>query len=62
MCTEKFNDSSDIDLLISFKSMDYGDYADNYFLMADKLEDEIIWGIIVRHLPILKKEVNNLMK
>ena len=28
----------------------------------DKIDDEIIWGIIVRHLPILKKEVNNLMK
>lgn len=28
----------------------------------DKIDDEIIWGIIVRHLPILKKGVNNLMK
>ena len=28
----------------------------------DKIDDEIIWGIIVRHLPILKEEVNNLMK
>jgi len=38
VCTDKFNDSSDIDLLISFNSMDYGDYADNYFLVADKFE------------------------
>lgn len=38
VCTNKFNDSSDIDLLISFNSMDYGDYADNYFLVADKFE------------------------
>lgn len=39
VCTEKFKDSSDIDLLISFNPMDYGDYADNYFLVADKLEE-----------------------
>jgi predicted nucleotidyltransferase len=39
VCTDKFNDSSDIDLLISFNSMDYGDYADNYFLVADKFEE-----------------------
>lgn len=28
----------------------------------DKIDDEIIWGTIVRHLPILKKEIINLMK
>lgn len=39
VCTEKFNDSSDIDLLISFNSMDYGDYADTYFELADKFEN-----------------------
>ena len=39
VCSDKFNDSSDIDLLISFNSMDYGDYADNYFLVADKFEE-----------------------
>ncbi len=39
VCTEKFNDLSDIDLLISFNAMDYGDYADNYFSVADKLEE-----------------------
>jgi hypothetical protein len=38
VCTNKFNDASDIDLLISFHSMDYGDYADNYFEVADKFE------------------------
>jgi predicted nucleotidyltransferase len=39
VCTDKFNDKSDVDLLISFKPMDYGDYADTYFLLADKFED-----------------------
>ncbi len=28
----------------------------------DKIDHEIIWGILVRHLPILKIEVNNLLK
>jgi predicted nucleotidyltransferase len=38
VCTDKFNDSSDIDLLISFNKMNYGDYADSYFILADKFE------------------------
>ena len=39
VCTDRFDDSSDIDLLISFKPMDYGDYADTYFDIAEKFED-----------------------
>jgi uncharacterized protein with HEPN domain len=27
----------------------------------DKIDNEIIWGIIVRHLPILKIEIQNLL-
>jgi hypothetical protein len=38
-CTNGFNDKSDIDLLVSFKPMDYGDYADAYFDLADKFEN-----------------------
>jgi len=38
ICTDKFNDQSDIDLLISFNQMDYGDYADAYFELADQFE------------------------
>lgn len=38
VCTDRFNDESDIDLLISFNPMDYGDYADTYFILADKFE------------------------
>lgn len=37
-CTEKFNESSDIDLLVSFKPMDFGDYADAYFALSDAME------------------------
>jgi len=39
VCTDNFDDSSDIDLLISFNPMGYEDYADNYFLIADKFEE-----------------------
>ena len=39
VCTDRFNDKSDIDLLISFEQMDYADYADTYFELADKFED-----------------------
>ena len=28
----------------------------------DKIDDEIIWGTIKRHLPVLKKEVKELLK
>lgn len=39
VCTDRFNDNSDIDLLISFNPMDFGDYADTYFELADQFED-----------------------
>ena len=28
----------------------------------DKIDNEIVWGTIVRHLPTLKVEINNLLK
>jgi uncharacterized protein with HEPN domain len=28
----------------------------------DKVSDEVIWGIIVRHIPTLKQEVENLIR
>ena len=36
--TDRFTDKSDIDLLVSFKPMSYGDYSDNYFDIAEKFE------------------------
>ena len=39
VCTDRSTDNSDVDLLISFKPMDYGDYADTYFNLAEKFED-----------------------
>lgn len=38
VCSDEFNNQSDIDLLVSFQPMDFGDYADNYFELADKFE------------------------
>ncbi len=39
VCSDKFTELSDIDLLVSFHPMDYGEYADNYFDMAEKMEE-----------------------
>jgi len=39
VCTDRFTSTSDIDLLVSFVPMDYGDYADSYFDLAEKLEN-----------------------
>jgi uncharacterized protein len=38
VCTDRFNINSDIDLLVSFNRMDYSDYADSYFELAEKFE------------------------
>ena len=38
-CTDKFNETSDVDFLVSFKSTNFEKYADNYFDMSFKLED-----------------------
>lgn len=38
VCTDKFNDESDIDLLISFKDISIDKYTDNYFELHYKLE------------------------
>jgi len=37
--TGVFTSSSDIDFLVSFMPMDFGDYADNYFMFAENLEN-----------------------
>jgi predicted nucleotidyltransferase len=39
VCTDKFNDKSDIDLLISFKNLSIEQYTDNYFELHYKLQD-----------------------
>ena len=39
VCTDKFNEESDVDLLIAFNTMEYGEYADTYFELAEKFEN-----------------------
>ena len=39
VCTDKFNDKSDVDLLISFEDLSIDQYTDNYFDLHYKLED-----------------------
>lgn len=39
VCTNKFNDKSDIDMLISFKDISIEKYTDNYFDLHYKLEN-----------------------
>ncbi|HLP05651.1 MAG TPA: nucleotidyltransferase domain-containing protein [Paludibacter sp.] len=39
VCTDKFNNESDIDLLISFQGLSIEQYTDNYFELHYKLEE-----------------------
>jgi predicted nucleotidyltransferase len=53
--TENFNQDSDVDFLVDFKQMDYGDYADNYFDLAEKLESLLKKHIDLVTIKSLKK-------
>ena len=39
VCSDKFSDDSDIDILISFKDIPIEKYTDNYFELHYKLEE-----------------------
>jgi uncharacterized protein len=39
VCTDRFNENSDIDILISFDTISIDQYTDNYFELHYKLED-----------------------
>lgn len=39
VCTDKFNENSDIDFLISFNNLTIEQYTDNYFDLHYKLQD-----------------------
>lgn len=39
VCSDKFSDNSDIDILISFKDISIEKYTDNYFELHYKLEE-----------------------
>lgn len=37
--SDTMDSDSDIDILIRFKELDFGDYTDNYFNLCNKLEE-----------------------
>jgi uncharacterized protein len=39
VCTDKFDDQSDIDILISFEKLSVDQYTDNYFDLHYRLQD-----------------------
>lgn len=39
VCTDKFNENSDIDFLISFENLSFDQYTANYFDLHYKLQD-----------------------
>ena len=41
MLTDKFNDESDIDLIVNFSDIQLLDYSDNYFDLKFSLEDTL---------------------
>ena len=62
--TDRFNDNSDVDLLVNFEDVDLYDYADNYFDLKDALSDvfgrevDLLEDNAVRN-PILRKNIDN---
>ncbi|KAA6346289.1 hypothetical protein EZS27_006167 [termite gut metagenome] len=60
--TDKFNNQSDIDLVVDFKEIDLKDYADNYFDLQYSLENvlgrevDLLEDKAIRN-PILRKNI-----
>ena len=61
--TDKFNDESDVDLLVEFNDMDILGYADNYFDLMEKLttvfkrETDLVTVKSIKN-PVFKRIVN----
>lgn len=49
--TDKFNDSSDIDLIVDFESISLDTYADNYFDLKFSLEE-----LLKRNVDLLENQ------
>lgn len=49
--TERFNDKSDIDLVVDFQPLDVLDYADNYFELKFSLEE-----VLKRPIDLLEEK------
>ncbi|MCF6267924.1 MAG: nucleotidyltransferase domain-containing protein [Desulfuromusa sp.] len=48
VCSDRFNDKSDIDILISFKEIPIDRYTDNFFKLHEELE-----GLFRRKIDLL---------
>jgi predicted nucleotidyltransferase len=62
--TNRFNETSDIDMVVDFDRIDLMDYADNYFDLKSSLQDllgrevDLLEEKGIRN-PILKKNIDN---
>ena len=62
--TNRFNDKSDIDLIVDFKDIDLRDYVDNYFSLKDALshalgrEIDLLEDKAIRN-PVLRRIIDN---
>jgi uncharacterized protein with HEPN domain len=54
-------DNMNLDLPISSKKLIIG-MRNRVIHGYDKIDDGIVWGTIIRHLPVLKLEVNAILK
>ena len=62
--TSRFNNESDVDLVVDFDNVDLEDYADNYFDLKFGLEElfnrsvDLLESKAIRN-PILRKNIDN---
>ena len=62
--TNRFNDKSDVDMVVDFDKVNLEDYADNYFDFKYSLEDlfgrevDLLEDKAIRN-PILRKNIDN---
>ena len=62
--TNRFNDESDIDMVVDFKDIDLKDYVDNYFSLKEALsgafgrEIDLLEDKAIRN-PVLRRNIDN---
>jgi len=62
--TNRFNEGSDIDMVVDFKDVDLIDYVDNYFALKDALslalgrEIDLLEDKAIRN-PVLRRNIDN---
>lgn len=64
VCTERFQTDSDVDILVNFKKIPVGEYAENYWSLEEALKDLLqrdVDIVIEKNLrnPYFIKEVNS---